>query len=98
MPITHQPPPGDEPGKGVLQTSVLRAQQRARRFSVQTPLRYRTVEDRQWREGFMINVSESGILFEAESPLEIKTRVELAFGLKTGEAPFRCRARASSRG
>lgn len=53
--------------------------ERAVRHSLQIPLRYRIEGQQDWRNGEAVNLSESGILFSAESLLEIDARVEITF-------------------
>jgi hypothetical protein len=51
---------------------------RRRRYSVAWPLQYRRLNDSQWRPGRTINMSVSGVLFEAEVPLNPDEAVELS--------------------
>ena len=55
--------------------------QRAQRFPIQTALRYRTAGRGEWREGTMLNISKSGVLFSTEHPVWPNTPVDLAFSL-----------------
>lgn len=48
---------------------------RAVRFPVKLPVRYRVGEEFGWGE--LVNISSSGALFTTESPLPLKKRVEL---------------------
>src|SRR5215472_16885621 len=41
-------------------------QQRAQRFAMQTVLHYRRVGEAEWRQATMVNISESGVLFETD--------------------------------
>ena len=50
---------------------------RKRRFPVKWPLQYRRVDEVEWRPGRSINMSVSGILFEAEETLKHDEAVEL---------------------
>lgn len=52
---------------------------RAERRALQIPLRYRIEGQEDWSKGETLNLSESGILFSSESPLEIDTRLEITF-------------------
>jgi PilZ domain len=52
---------------------------RAQRYSLQVPLRYRLVGQQDWSTGETINLSESGILFSTENLLEINARLEITF-------------------
>ena len=57
---------------------------RKRRYSVAWPLRYRRLDDSQWRPGRTINMSVSGVLFEAEVPLNPDEAVELSIMFQAG--------------
>jgi hypothetical protein len=50
---------------------------RKRRFQVNWPLQYRRVDELEWRPGRTINMSVSGILFEAQEPLKHDEAVEM---------------------
>lgn len=70
---------------------------RADRFHMALPLRYRRLTDESWREGQIENISGSGILFRAGAPLELATRIELAFSLPSSDphepaASIHCKA------
>ena len=53
---------------------------RAPRFITAIPLRYRGAEpDGAWHVGLSINVSESGVLFEASDPLPLGTWITITF-------------------
>jgi hypothetical protein len=58
--------------------------QRAQRFPIQTGLRYRRVGEGEWRQGTMVNISESGVLFETDHAAWPNTAVEMRFSLCTG--------------
>ncbi|HEY6272590.1 MAG TPA: PilZ domain-containing protein [Terriglobales bacterium] len=58
--------------------------QRAQRFPIQTLLRYRRRGEGEWRQGTMVNISESGVLFETEHSAWPNTEVEMGFSLCTG--------------
>lgn len=45
-----------------------RIQQRARRFPIRTSLLFRARGEPEWRKGLTINVSRSGVLFQADDP------------------------------
>jgi len=51
---------------------------RKRRYPVAWPLQYRRLTDSEWRPGRTINMSVSGVLFEAEDPLRPDEAVELS--------------------
>jgi len=50
---------------------------RAPRFKLHLVVRYRRVEDAEWRGGETENISHSGVLIRAADPIEVDTRVEL---------------------
>jgi hypothetical protein len=54
---------------------------RAKRFSLQIPLRYRINGDRAWREGQSENISSSGVLFRSGSCAELSAAIEMSFVL-----------------
>jgi hypothetical protein len=54
---------------------------RAKRFSLQIPLRYRLNGDRAWREGQTENISSSGVLFRSRSLAEMSAAIEMSFTL-----------------
>ena len=63
---------------------------RAPRFTIRAPLRYRVKGGKDWSKGQTKNISRSGILFCGELALEITTQVELVFVLPievSGGAP-----------
>jgi len=51
--------------------------ERARRFSVQMPMRYRVNAESRWWKGTTENVSRSGVLFQAELTVAPKTPIEI---------------------
>src|SRR5947199_15935 len=64
--------------------------QRATRFSVHMPVRYRAIGEGEWREGHTENISRTGVLFWVDSLLEPDTPVEMNFTLPVkvgGQAP-----------
>ena len=64
--------------------------ERARRFALQIPLRYRANGDSHWHRGFIKNISSSGVLFQGEDWTEPSTPVEISFVLPNkmpGEEP-----------
>ncbi|HEY6273350.1 MAG TPA: PilZ domain-containing protein [Terriglobales bacterium] len=58
--------------------------QRAQRFRIQTLLRYRRTGEGEWRQGTIVNISESGVLFETDHSAWPNTAVEMMFSLCTG--------------
>jgi len=71
-------------------------QQRAERFLLPLPLRYRTAGT-EWSEGQTHNVSGTGVLFAAKQELAIGTEIELSLNLESGgkQLPSVVIARAS---
>ena len=61
-------PMAEEPAK---------ASNRAQRFPIHVPVRYRETGGRAWVEGKTENVSRSGVLLRAETVLSPKTAVEM---------------------
>lgn len=59
--------------------------QRAPRFPVHVPVRYRSAGAEQWSEGRIENISRSGVLFWTEQLLPVETPVELLFELPFGQ-------------
>lgn len=57
-------------------------QQRAERFLLPLPVRYRMAADTEWFEGRTRDVSGSGIAFHAREELAIGTEIELNLGLE----------------
>lgn len=58
-------------------------QQRAQRYPVAAPVRFRHVGHLGWRSGRTLNLSRSGVLFESEAVLPAGTVVDLAISLPT---------------
>ena len=54
---------------------------RAVRFVISAPLRYRIRSKRTWHEGVIQNISRTGILFRGEQLLNPGTQIELSFTL-----------------
>ncbi len=52
---------------------------RATRHSREIPSMYRVEGDKTWHRGRTINISESGVLLQAASPLALHTRLEMTF-------------------
>ena len=59
-------------------------QQRAQRFAIQTVLHYRRVGEAEWRQATMVNISESGVLFETDHAAWPNSAVEMRFSLGAG--------------
>ncbi len=55
--------------------------ERARRYAIPLPVRYRPNGYESWYEGRIENISESGLLFEADRAIAIDTPVEIRFVL-----------------
>jgi len=62
----------------------VQSKQRARRFLIQTRLRYRVKLERTWREGKTENMSRSGLLFRTEFVVKPTTKIELSMVLPSG--------------
>ena len=58
---------------------------RAQRFPIQTELCYRKVGEEEWRQATMVNISESGVLFETDHSAWLNTAVEMRFSLGLGK-------------
>ena len=56
---------------------------RKRRFSVHWSLRYRRIDESEWHRGLTVNMSLSGVLFEALEPLSANDAVELSILFQT---------------
>ena len=54
---------------------------RARRFHIDAPLRYRTCGEQEWHEGKIENISWSGMLFRGKQVIEPCTPIEMSFVL-----------------
>jgi hypothetical protein len=50
---------------------------RAQRFQLHLPLRYRCLGENQWHVGKTENISRSGMLFEADEPLQPNSQLEI---------------------
>jgi PAS domain S-box-containing protein len=50
---------------------------RAPRFQLQLPLKYRQLDEERWHDGETRNISRSGLLFEAEDPLQPNVQLEI---------------------
>lgn len=50
---------------------------RAQRFNLHLPLRYRPVGEQGWRKGTTENISRTGLLFQAEEPLQPSAQLEI---------------------
>ncbi len=50
---------------------------RAQRFQLQLPLKYRRLDEEQWHDGVTRNISRSGLLFQAEDPLQPNVVLEI---------------------
>jgi len=52
---------------------------RARRLKLDLPLRYRVKNLSTWAEGTIVNISQSGILFQGATELPVNALVEMVF-------------------
>jgi PilZ domain len=59
-------------------------QRRAQRFAIHTQLRYRAAGEGEWQEGTMVNISESGVLFQTDQAAPSYREIEIRFSLPTG--------------
>lgn len=59
--------------------------QRAPRFAIQAPLRYRAVGRGEWHQGTIVNISETGVLFQTGQQAGSNHAVEMRFSLSTGK-------------
>ena len=50
---------------------------RAQRFHIQLPLRYRRLGEKEWHVGATENISRSGMLFQADEPLQPSAQLEI---------------------
>ena len=63
----------------IYHLGVTRRPIRATRYSREIPSLYRVVGANYWQRGLTINISESGVLLQAASPLALHTRLEMTF-------------------
>jgi hypothetical protein len=61
----------------------MEAMPRKRRFPVHWSLEYRRIDDGEWRRGRTVNMSLTGVLFEAAEPLSANDSVELSIMFQT---------------
>src|SRR5512142_2688181 len=65
---------------------------RARRYDMPMPLRYRTPGANGWQEGEVENISRTGVLFRAPELRDVDTPIELNFQLpvepRSGQAAY----------
>ncbi|MGH9395392.1 MAG: PilZ domain-containing protein [Terriglobia bacterium] len=72
--------------------------QRAERFAIELPIRYREIGTAAWHEGKTVNISMSGVLFRATQALHPRTGVEVALTLPvviSGLAPAKIECRGT---
>lgn len=60
--------------------------ERAQRRAIQIPMRYRMDGQEEWSNGETVNLSETGILFSADSMLEVNDKLVITF--QTHSAPL----------
>ena len=58
------------------------------RRATTTAVRYRVVGEDQWLEGQTVNISESGVLFQAAEPLVPETIIEMTFRVPDRMGPL----------
>ena len=51
--------------------------ERAQRYAIALPMRYRRVGEEAWAAGTTVNISRSGVLFEGERSLDREAAIEL---------------------
>ena len=71
------------------------AGERAPRFALELPLRYRSVGERGWHKASVENISRSGVLFRTADHLDVDSRLEMRFLLVAGvvRSAVHCRGR-----
>lgn len=92
-------PAGSAGGKPTMNESTGEAGQkpdRATRFDISMPLRYRLNGEKTWRRGKVENVSRTGVLFSARLDIEPGLPVEMILQLPLesagpGAAKIRCK-------
>ena len=52
---------------------------RARRLKLDLPVRYRVKNTSLWAEGTIVNISQSGVLFQGEAEIPVNALVEMVF-------------------
>jgi len=72
-------------GKGKVpkrpEGEIGRALERAQRFPIKVPVKYRKKQEKEWLEGRTENISKSGLLLQAPEPLNPDTLVQFCFSL-----------------
>lgn len=71
---------------------------RAPRFPIHIPIRYRRLHSRDWLVGSTENVSRSGVLFRAERPFELAAILDLRLELPQTNDQDRVRAEIACKG
>ena len=51
--------------------------ERAQRYAIALPMRYRRVGEEAWAAGTTVNISRSGVLFEGERSMDREAAIEL---------------------
>src|SRR6185369_13551569 len=69
------------PGSSRARRTGVKKNGRARRVPLPLLLRYRSVDDSQWHEGRVENISRSGVLFSTPDVLDVDTELEMTFEL-----------------
>jgi PilZ domain len=59
---------------------------RATRHLLQVPLRFRPAGHTDWRDGLSENISQSGVLFRSDLPVNPQTEIEMLLSLGSGAA------------
>lgn len=79
-------------GVSVVNHELPKLAKRSKRYPLRVPFRYRIKGERRWHYGMSMNMSDSGILFEGEGPLQVGTHFDgqLALPEKMGVRASGC--------
>ena len=66
------------------ESDVTSDSQRAPRYPVHVPMRYRSMGAARWSSGRIENISRSGVLFRTDQLLAVDTPLEMSFALPLG--------------
>lgn len=64
---------------------MVEQRQRAERFPLPLPVRYRSLAEAEWSAGRTANISGTGILFAADRELAVGTQIELHLPLEADD-------------
>jgi len=84
-------------GVSAQRAVVSRGVPRATRFRLHMPVQFQIPGDSEWRQGFIENISRSGVLFQTDLPVGVSTPLEMRMALPVGMvghvgASVHCRA------